>query len=81
MILTRDDKTGAAIDSDQMRHQILTLMLAGYETTASALSWTWYLLSQNPLTMDRLRREVRQVLNGRLRATPILITCPIPAMS
>jgi len=65
MILTRDDKTGAAMDDEQMRHQILTLMLAGYETTASALSWTWYLLTQNPMAMERLRREVWETLNGR----------------
>jgi cytochrome P450 len=65
MILARDDNTGAAMDADQMRHQILTLMLAGYETTASALSWTWYLLSQNPTAMDRLRGEVREALSSR----------------
>ena len=65
MILTRDAQTGAAMDDEQMRHQILTLMLAGYETTASALSWTWYLLSQDLGTTERLRREVREVLNGR----------------
>ncbi len=65
MILTRDAKTGAAMDDLQMRHQILTLMLAGYETTASALSWTWYLLSKNPTAMERLRGEVKEALNGR----------------
>lgn len=65
MILARDDKTGAAMDDEQLRHQIMTLLLAGYETTASAISWTWYLLSQNLHVMDRMRREVRKVLDGR----------------
>ena len=66
MILARDEKTGAGMDDDQLRHQVMTLMLAGYETTASTLTWTWYLLSQNLDSMQRLRHEVRQTLNGRL---------------
>jgi cytochrome P450 len=40
-------------------------MLAGYETTASALSWTWYLLSQNLWAVEKLRREVHETLHGR----------------
>ncbi len=65
MIQTRDDKTGAGMDDEQLRSQIMTLMLAGYDTTASALTWTWYLLSQNPRALERLRSEVRSALNGR----------------
>lgn len=65
MILAHDVQTGAGMDDEQMRHQIMTLMLAGYETTASALSWTWYLLSQNLRVFERLRREVHEALNGR----------------
>lgn len=65
MILARDEKTGAAMDDAQLRTQVLTLLLAGYETTASALTWTWYLLSQNPAALGRLRTEVREVLKGR----------------
>ncbi len=65
LILARDDHSGAAMDDDQLRHQIMTLLLAGYETTASAITWTWYLLSQNPSAMERMRREVRQVLGDR----------------
>ncbi len=65
LIQARDDKTGIGMDDDQLRCQILTLMLAGYDTTASALSWTWYLLSQNPSSLERLRQEVVTILNGR----------------
>jgi cytochrome P450 len=43
----------------------MTLFLAGHETTALALSWTWYLLSQHPEVEERLAQEVQQVLNGR----------------
>jgi cytochrome P450 len=65
MIVARDEKTGAGMDDEQLRTQIMTLILAGYETTASALTWTWYLFSQNLHVLDRLRREVRETLNGR----------------
>jgi cytochrome P450 len=66
MILARDEKTGAAMDDEQLRNQVMTLTLAGYETTASTLTWTLYLLSQNPGAIERLRREVREVLHGHL---------------
>ena len=65
MIMARDEKTGAAMDDEQLRYQVMTLMLAGYETTASTLSWTWYLLSQDAAVVKRLRDEVRKVLQGR----------------
>jgi cytochrome P450 len=66
MILARDDHSGEGMDDEQLRTQVMTLMLAGYETTASALTWTWHLLSQNLHTLDRLRSEVRETLQGRL---------------
>jgi cytochrome P450 len=65
MMLERDRETGEAMSDAELRDQIMTLMLAGYETTASALTWTWYLLSQNPGAVDRLRAEAKQVLGGR----------------
>ena len=65
MILARDSDTGEAMSDEQLRNQVMTLMLAGYETTASALTWTWYLLSQHPDTFKRMQTEARQVLGGR----------------
>lgn len=65
MILARDSETGEAMSDEQLRNQIMTLMLAGYDTTASALTWTWYLLSQNPAAAERLRLEVRSTLGDR----------------
>ncbi len=64
MILARDEN-GAGMDDEQLRNQVLTFILAGYETTASALTWTWYLLAQNPGALERLRHEVRTALGGR----------------
>jgi len=49
-----------------LRDQVITIFLAGYETVANALSWTWYLLSQNPDCEAKLHAEVESVLNGRL---------------
>jgi len=49
-----------------LRDQVITIFLAGYETVANALSWTWYLLSQNPECEVKLHSEVESVLNGRL---------------
>src|SRR6202011_627459 len=44
---------------------VLTFLLAGHETTAVSLSWTWYLLSQHPEAELKLQEELRQVLGGR----------------
>ena len=51
--------------SEDLRDQIITIFLAGYETTANALTWTWYLLSQNPEAERRMHEEVDRVLDGR----------------
>jgi cytochrome P450 len=66
------------MDDSQLADQVMTLLIAGYETTANALTWTWYLLSQNLWAFDRLRQEVRQVLgdhlpgNGDLQQLPYI---------
>jgi cytochrome P450 len=65
LILARDEHTGEGMSDEQLRDQLFGLLLAGYETTANALTWTWYLLSQNDWAVSRLRDEVRQALDGR----------------
>ena len=52
----------------EMRDQVITIFLAGYETVAIALTWTWYLLSQHPEVEERLYAEVREVVGDRLPA-------------
>jgi cytochrome P450 len=49
-----------------LRDQVITIFLAGYETVANALAWTWYLLSQNPDCELRFQAEIDHVLNGRI---------------
>jgi len=51
---------------ESLRDQVITIFLAGYETVANALSWTWYLLSQNSGAELRFHGEVDSVLNARL---------------
>jgi len=56
---------GGGMTDQQVRDEALTLFLAGHETTANALSWTWYLLSQHPEVERRLHEEIDAVLEGR----------------
>ena len=58
-------KTARQMTPKQLRDETMTLFLAGHETTALTLSWTWYLLSQNPAAEARLHEELRGVLGGR----------------
>jgi cytochrome P450 len=55
-----------AASRHSLRDQVITIFLAGYETVANALSWTWYLLSENPGCAVKLHQEVDEVLKGRL---------------
>ena len=50
----------------QLRDEVITIFLAGYETVANALTWTWYLLSENPAAAARMHNEIDEVLQGRL---------------
>lgn len=59
---------GETLSEEQVRDETLTLMLAGFETTANALAWTWWLLDRNPDAAARLRHEIVEVL-GDERAT------------
>ncbi len=59
------DEDGRPMDEKQLRDETITMLLAGHETTALALTWTWYLLSQHPETTARLEEEVDGALDGR----------------
>jgi cytochrome P450 len=53
------------MSDQQLRDEAVTILLAGHETTALALSWTWSLLTEHPDQEERLAAEVRDVLSGR----------------
>ena len=59
------DEDGTGMTDKQLRDEVLTFLLAGHETTALALSWTWLLLGQNAQVEKKLHEELRRVLNGR----------------
>jgi cytochrome P450 len=61
----RDQDTGEQMTDAQFRDEVMTIFLAGHETTASALSWTWYLLSIHPDVRARMHEELDRVLAGR----------------
>ena len=61
----RDEETGEGMDDRQLRDEVMTMFLAGHETTANLLSWTWMLLSQHPAVQDKLRAELAEVLGGK----------------
>jgi cytochrome P450 len=64
-LLAIRDEDGSAMTDQQLRDEIMTLFIAGHETTAIALTWTWYLLSRNPDCERRLHEEIDSVLRGR----------------
>ena len=67
MLLTaQDEDDGGVMTDQQVRDEAMTIFLAGHETTANALTWTWYLVSEHPEASQRLHQEVDRVLQGRL---------------
>jgi cytochrome P450 len=65
LMLAASPAHGAASEQS-LRDQVITIFLAGYETVANALSWAWYLLSQNPECERRFHQEIDRELQGRL---------------
>jgi cytochrome P450 len=67
LLLAQDEEgDGGGMSDRQLRDEVMTLLLAGHETTSNALTWTWYLLSQHAEVEGRWRDELRTVLDGRL---------------
>jgi cytochrome P450 len=65
LLSARDEETGAGLSNRQLRDEIMTIFLAGHETTANALAFTWYLLATHPEVDARLHEELEHVLGGR----------------
>jgi cytochrome P450 len=66
LISATDEGDGQGMTTRQLRDEVMTLVLAGFETTANALSWALYLLSKHPETAARLEEEATRVLAGRV---------------
>ncbi|WP_348269368.1 cytochrome P450 [Edaphobacter paludis] len=82
LISSRDEQDNATtnpagMSDEQVRDEVLTIFLAGYETVANALTWTWYLLSQNPEAEGKLHAELDTVLGaGNAARLPTLADYP-----
>jgi cytochrome P450 len=66
LLSATDPDSGERMTDRQIRHEIFTLFIAGYESTATGISWTWYLLANNPDAARTLRAELDAVLDGRI---------------
>lgn len=73
LLTAEDEEDGRDMTDTQVRDEAMTIFLAGHETTANALSWTWYLLAQHPDAYARMRGELERVLAGR---TPTFADLP-----
>jgi cytochrome P450 len=73
MLLLSKDEAGEGLSQEEVRDEVITILLAGYETTSNALTWTFYLLAQHPTVAAKLYAEIDEVLAGR---TPGLADLP-----
>ena len=80
LMATDTEGDGSGMSDLQLRDEALTIFLAGHETTANALTWTWYLLSQHPDVEARLHSEVDAALNGRAPAYDDMPALPYTRM-
>ncbi len=65
LLRARDEDNGEGMDDRQLRDELVTIFVAGQETTANTMTWLWYVLDQNPEVERRLRAEVTSVLGDR----------------
>jgi len=81
LMLAQDvEGDGSGMSDQQVRDEAMTLFVAGHETTANALTWTWYLLSQNPEVEAKLHREIDSVLKGSTPTASDLLRLPYTEM-
>lgn len=65
LLAARDEESGESMSDEQLRDEVIAMMIAGYETTSLALTWTWYALSQYADAAHRVHDEIDAVLGGR----------------
>jgi cytochrome P450 len=80
MLLKAHDEDGSHLDDKQLRDEVMTIFLAGHETTALTLSWTWFLLAQNPEIEKKFHAELADVLGDRLPTMEDLSRLPYTEM-
>ena len=80
LMAARDEDTGEGMSRRQLRDEVMTFLLAGHETTAVALAWTWYLLAKHPEIAEQARAEVIGHLGDRPPTTADLPHLPLARM-
>ena len=81
LLQIRDEETGSpALTDEEIRDEVVTMLIAGHETTAHALTWTWYLLSQHPEAEEKMHAELDAVLRAQLPAVDDLDLLPYNRM-
>jgi cytochrome P450 len=80
LIAAKDPDNGAGLNADEVRDEVITIFMAGHETTAVTMTWVWYLLSQHPSEEATLHRELDAVLRGRAPTVEDLPRLPYTRM-
>ena len=80
LMSVRDEDTGACMSDQQLRDEVITLFVAGHETTAVALTWVWHLLAGHPDAAERVRAELAAVLGDRAPVAADLSKLPYARM-
>jgi cytochrome P450 len=80
LIAARDGETGVRLTNDEVRDEVVIIFLAGHDTTALAMTYTWYLLSQHPHVEAKLHDELARVLGGRAPVHDDLVNLPYTKM-
>jgi cytochrome P450 len=62
----QDEETGEPLTDEELRDEVMTVFIAGHETTANAMSWLWVLLAKNPEVREKVEAEVAEVLGDRI---------------
>jgi cytochrome P450 len=80
LVAAKDPDDGVGLNATEVRDEVITIFVAGYETTAVSMTWVWYLLSQHPLEEARLHEELDTVLAGRTPTVEDLPNLPYTRM-
>ena len=80
LLRAQDEETGQSMSDKLVRDEVMNIFLAAHETTANTMTWGWYLLSQAPTVLIKLRDELKQVLNDRVPTVVDLTNLPYTSM-
>jgi cytochrome P450 len=80
LVAAKDPDDGVGLNATEVRDEVITIFMAGYETTAVSMTWVWYLLSQHPLEEAKLHEELDRVLAGRTPTVEDLANLPYTRM-